>query len=253
MARNKLRSLTSMITNDVVVTIKNSQKKKFTKKLPGRMQMYDWNAFVDKEPDIPEEESGFVVRLNVKFEDCDEPIISAAVGEKVSGEICMWINVSLSGKQQMNAVYTTLLGVIRHEIEHLTMFGSLSMAGPKCKNEKHSALRKSLHDINRRRALFSKNADKDEWLKEELIRCEDGRKGDIFSYITCYDELGPFVAGFHTQAVAERATFESIAAAYVNSFVESEQITDTHAKIALGWFKIWENDKYGKVNNQVHI
>jgi len=245
MHRSKLKSLATHITYDIFSLIKSSKKSKFTKTLPGRMKMYDWNAFVSKMPDIPDEECGFVVKVKVKTSECDFPIVDAQVGEKIDGEICMWINITIANKKQLSKLYAILVGVIRHEIEHLTMGGSLSMRGPTSAGEL-ATYRKSLHDINRRRILFSNNIDKDAWLKEENARCEAGRKGDIFSYLTCYEELGPFVAGFHTQACIEKVSFEIIAAEYIDSFIESKQITETHAKIALGWFKIWEKDKYRK-------
>lgn len=242
MKRNKFRTLTKCITNDIIRSIKSNTKTKFTKTLPGRMRAYDWNAFINKKLDIPDDECIFIVKLRVARAECDEPILSASVGECSSGDVCMWIDIKFHDKKQLVLVRNILRGVVRHEIEHLTMSGMLSMG---IYPNKHSCYRKSLHDINRRKKLFcNTSCSYDEWLNQETARSKLGRDGDIFSYLTCYEELSPLVVGFHEQAAKERKTFDIIASDYVYSFVKSNNLTETQAKIAIGWLKIWEKDKY---------
>jgi len=148
-------------------------------------------------------------------------------------------------------IYHELLGVVRHELEHLSGAGPLAMMGPdqrKLYGERLPQSGKILHDLNRRRRLFGHSAHPHElWGIEELERSDAASGGDTLSYMTSYDELGPFSVGFYTQARSARIPYEQVVKQYIDYFHESGQLSDAGAAQALEWFMTWGNDKFPKI------
>ena len=62
-----------------------------------------------------------------------------------------------------------------------------------------------------------------------------------------YDELGPFVLGFMTQARVARLSFEQIASEYLDYFVTQKRINNEDKHHVLSWLMIWASDKYPNV------
>jgi hypothetical protein len=261
MSRGRLHSITKTVTKDVFDVILKCEKPRTRRRLPGRKSIYIWDESfkrdVDADPDVP----GFIVRLEVLSKECEHPSIDAEAGEE-DGDVIIWLNVHFDHRNlaHRNELYQELVGVVRHEVEHLSMIGPLTMPGPAQKfyyGENIPTSGKVLHDINRRRKLFGKSGfDHKSWGIIEKDICEMSANGCFKSYIMSYDELGPFVVGFMTQARATRVSFETIASEYLDYFVGQKRLSQEDKAHILDWIMIWARDKYPNnklVEKHLHI
>lgn len=248
MSRSRLEPLARLITRDVFRELK-ARKRNFKKKLPGRKMLYIWDEQIGRDPFNDTDAPGFIVRLKVDIEDCVEPSIDAEAGEDDS-DVTIWINIThdTTNKRHLETLYHELRGVVRHELEHLSEAGPLTMVGPYQPEVFGEALPTSgkiLHSINRRLKIFGKpEATRSDWAEQELRRSDAAKSGRFLEYVTCFDELGPFVAGFMTQARSSRTNFDDIAHKYLQSFVERGSMSAEDRDEAMTWLVTWVKDKY---------
>jgi hypothetical protein len=253
MSRNGLNTISKSIARDVFKIILSSDKTRQRKKLPGRMSVYIWDPSFKRDPENDPSDAGFIVRVDINRKDCSTPSIDAEAGEE-DGEALIKLNIHLdpTGRRQMNEIYHELVGVVRHELEHLSQLGPLSMAGPEQQKLYGSTLPqtgKILHDINRRRVLFGgpMDATHEQWgLLEENIR-NAADMGCFKSYVMCYDEMSAFVAGFMMQSRSSHTHFDTIASDYLDFFVGQKRITMEQRNEVLRWLVTWALDRYPNV------
>lgn len=211
--------------------------------------VYLWGDHIKRDPfndvDIP----GFIVKLEILDRPGESPSIDAEAGEE-DGDVVVWIKIytDLSDLTKREKLYYELRGVIRHELEHLTDIGPLTMMGP-LQNEVYGddmpTSGKLLHDINRRKKVFAdSNASKAAWAVDEKSRSAASTLGDFLSYVTSYDELGPFVVGFMTQAKASRVDFKEVATDYLDSFVSMKRISESEKEEIMKWLMTWAFERF---------
>jgi len=248
MSRSRLEPLARLITRDIFKALK-SRKRNFRKKLPGRKMLYIWDDQIRRDPFNDTDALGFIVKLRVDIDVCAEPSIDAEAGEEDS-DVTIWINVTHDpeNKLHLETLYHELRGVVRHELEHLSEAGPLTMVGPyqtEVFGEVLPTSGKILHTINRRLKVFGKpGTTRLDWSEQEIKRSEAARRGRFLEYVTCFDELGPFVAGFMTQAKSSRTNFDDIAIKYLQSFVERGSMSSEDRDEAMTWLITWAEDKY---------
>lgn len=261
MPRGRLHSITRTVTRDVFNVILQVSKSRTRRRLPGRRSIYIWDETFKRDPDADSDVPGFIVRLEVISKECEHPSIDAEAGEE-DGDVTIWLNVHLDHRrpEQRNELYQELVGVVRHELEHLSMIGPLTMPGPDQKffyGEDIPPTGKVLHDINRRRKLFGGSGfDHRSWAIIERDIAQKSAGGCFKSYIMSWDELGPFVVGFMTQAKASKLPFETIAREYLDYFVCQKRLSLADRDHILEWLTAWARDKYPNnklVEKHLHI
>ena len=253
MARGSLNAISKSIARDVFRVILSSDKARQRKKLPGRMSVYVWDSKFKRDPENDPDDGGFIVRLDITRKECPAPSIDADAGEE-DGEAVIRLNIHMdpNGRKQLNEIYHELVGVIRHELEHLSQIGPLSMPGPNQRQLYGPDLPqtgKILHDINRRREIFGglMDATREQWrMLEEMLR-DAAADGCFKSYVMCYDEMSAFVAGFMMQARSSRTPFDLVASEYLDFFVAQKRITEAQRNEALRWLITWALDRYPNV------
>ena len=214
--------------------------------------LYIWDEGIARDPFNDMDVAGFIVRLRVIQEDGAEPSIDAEAGEE-DGDVIIWINITFdaSNKRHLSSLYHELRGVLRHEIEHISELGPLTMVGPyqnEVYGENLPSSGKILHAINRRMKLFgTKGMSKSEWAALEVARADRAKEGKFLEYVTSFDELGPFVVGFMTQARSSRSYFDDVVLQYLNNFVERGSMSDLERDEAVRWLHTWALDKYPRV------
>lgn len=252
MSRGRLNVMARSITKDVFAIITRVDKTRYKRKLPGRKMIYVWGDDIKRDPENDIEVPGFIVRLSVYRKECDFPSIDAEAGEDES-DVIIWLNIHYDPSQpkHLELLYYELRGVIRHELEHLSEIGPLTMMGPQQKEtygEDMPTSGKMLHDINRRRSLFGeKSGGRTGWGNAEFMYAKMSQMGSFLAYVTEYDELGPFVVGFMAQAKASRMPFDEIAAEYLDNFVLYKKLSVEDRNIALKWMILWATDKFPRV------
>lgn len=246
---DRLRSITRLVTRDVFDCLKNAKLARTRRKLPGRKMVYLWGDHIKRDPfndaDIP----GFIVRLEILDRPGESPSIDAEAGEE-DGDVVVWIRIytDIRDASKREKLYYELRGVIRHELEHLSAIGPLTMMGP-LQNEVYGddmpTSGKLLHDINRRKKVFDTSMQpKESWACIEKSRSTQATLGDFLSYVTSYDELGPFVVGFMTQAKASRVDFKEVATDYLDSFVSMKRISENQKEEIMTWLMIWVLERF---------
>jgi len=252
MSRGRLHAITKTVTKDVFDVILQTKKARTRRRLPGRKSIYIWDETFKRDEEADPDVPGFIVRLEILSKECDHPSIDAEAGEE-DGDVIIWLNVHLDHRNpgHRHELYQELVGVVRHELEHLSMIGPLTMPGPAQKffyGEDIPPTGKVLHDINRRRKLFgSSGFDHKSWAIIEKSICEKSASGCFKSYMMSYDELGPFVVGFMTQAKATKMPFKKIASEYLNYFVGQKRLTPADKDHILDWLMSWAQDKYPRI------
>lgn len=249
---DKFKSLTRQVTNDVLECIKHAKRQKFKRKLPGRKKIYIWSEHHKRDPDQDLEMPGFFVKLSVTQDERVKPAVDAITHEEeLEPIISLDVFYNPYDKKQIELLYYELFGTIRHEIEHLTDQGSLALPGPRLTRivpPGYPASGKILHSLNRRRKLFSSSPNPGyDWDLDEVERYRKSIEEDFYSYITCFEELGPFVVGFYAQAKLTRQPFSKIVNDYMDYFVEQGCITIDKRDLAIDWINRWARDKYPKV------
>lgn len=261
MSRGRLNVMARAITQDVFAVITHVDKPRYKRKLPGRKMIYVWGDDIKRDPEHDEDVPGFIVRLSVYRKECDFPSIDAEAGEDM-GDVVVWLNIHYDPTQRghLEQLYYELRGVIRHELEHLSQIGPLTMMGPAQKEaygEDIPASGKMLHDINRRRSLFGEStASREGWGRAESMYAKMSQLGSFLAYVTEYDELGPFVVGFVTQSKASRTPFDDVAAEYLDNFVLHKKLSAEDRDIALKWMILWATDRFPRVvlsGKHIHI
>ena len=252
MSRSRLHAITRSVTRDVFGLVLKTDKPRTRKKLPGRKSIYVWDETfkrdVEGDPDVP----GFIVRVEVFCKDCEHPSIDAEAGEE-DGDVIIWLNIhhNPNNMNHRSELYHELADVVRHELEHLSEIGPLMMQGPAQRVRYGHDLPTSgkiLHDINRRRKLFGQHGfNHDSWAIVERDISDKASSGCFKSYMMSYDELGPFVVGFMTQARVSHLSFEQIASEYLDYFVTQKRITNDDKHHVLDWLMTWASDKYPHV------
>lgn len=253
MPRGRLNSISKSIARDVFRVILGSDKARQRKKLPGRMSVYVWDPCFKRDPENDVEDTGFIVKIDITRKQCDLPSIDADAGED-DGDAVIRLNIHMdpTGKKQLNEIYHELVGVIRHELEHLSQIGPLSLVGPAQRDLYGPELPQSgkiLHDINRRRVLFGTDLDvtRDQWGMLESVLSAASGAGCFKSYMTCYDELSAFVAGFMMQARTSRTAFDVVSTDYLDYFVAQKRLTIEQRDEILLWLVTWARDRYPNV------
>lgn len=249
MNRGHLHRLSRQITRDVLKVIKRPYKNKSNRQLPGRNKVYIWTP--NTSADVVST-ACFAVKLKLLDDKSMTYSIDAQAGDQ-DDESYIWLTISLAKGEKaiISTLYHELLGVIRHELEHLSGSGQLAMKGPvqkKFYGDELPNTGKILHDINRRRKLFgSTDHPHSLWGNEEIARSKASASGDTLSYMTSYDELGPFAIGFYTQARSEKIPYEDVVWQYIVYFKQAGQLTQAEAATAFEWFMKWGSDKFPKM------
>lgn len=256
MSRSRLEPMARLITRDIFKAL-TAKKKNFRKKLPGRKMLYVWDESIKRDPFNDTDTPGFIVRLRVDLDKNPEPSIDAEAGEE-DGDVTIWINIchDPTNKRHLATLYHELRGVVRHELEHLSETGPLTMVGPyqmEVYGENLPTSGKILHTINRRLKLFGNpGLKKADWAELEIKRSDVSKTGSFLEYVTSFDELGPFVAGFMTQAKSSRSNFDEIALRYLENFVSRGSMTPAARDEAMSWLLVWVRDKYPGVRLSVN-
>ncbi len=249
MGNRHLKNISKAITRDIFKVLKSVDKVTYRRKLPGRGKIYAWPQELSHDPDeIPE---GFIVRLKIIEDDSASYSIEGLAGDD-EGDPCIWLTISRTpGDVRIyRDLHHELLGVVRHELEHLTCSGTLMLLGP-CQEEVYGELLphagKIMHIINRRRRLFGlKDHPRHLWGLEELERSNNSIHS-MADYVKSYDELDAFSRGFYAQACAARQCYDVVARNYLLNFVKNGQMTLRDVDDVLDWIIIWGKDKFPKI------
>jgi len=251
MPRRHLKRLSKMIARDVISAIKVSRTPEFTQRLPGRRKVYIWPPELTRDPECDESIIDFKVRLNVlAMKTPDRFCIDGLAGDE-DGEPCIWITLTLANERRhYQEIYYELLGVIRHELEHLATTSPFMMMGPnqiETYGDNLPSSGKILHVINRRRKLFGvKDHPRRFWASEENAQT-DSMNTDMSAYIRSYDEIDPFCRGFYMQACASRRPYDEVVSEYFDFFVKSGQMTEQSARLGIEWLIAWGKDIFPKI------
>jgi len=251
MPKRHLRRLSKMITKDVIRELKSSRTHEFSRSLPGRKKVYVWPPDLKRDEDQDESVADFKVRLNVLAMKADGMFSIDGLAGDEDGEPCIWITLSWSrDPTSYRALYHELVGVIRHELEHLSTISPFMMMGPDQADlygEELPVSGKILHIINRRRRLFGvKDHPRALWASEELARAARATS-DMSDYIMSYDEIDPFCRGFYMQACSSRRPYDEVVSDYLDFFRKDGQITEQGARIAHEWLILWAKDIFPKI------
>ena len=252
MKRRRLHQLSRQITRDVLKVLKGPYKHKSNRQLPGRNKVYIWPFAGAAGSRQDESISCFAVKLKLLDDVPMTYSIDAQAGDE-DDETYVWLTISLAREEKaiLSTLYHELLGVIRHELEHISGSGLLAMSGPAQKKLYGNEMLDSgkiLHDINRRRKLFGSAAQThSQWGDEEVSRANAAANGSTLFYMTSYDELGPFAIGFYTQARSERVQYQDVVWDYIVYFQKTGKLTHDEALKAFEWFMVWGCDKFPKI------
>jgi hypothetical protein len=99
---------------------------------------------------------------------------------------------------------------------------------------------KIVHTLNLRSKVLNTCYDNlDAWGREEANRLERAIDGDIISYLTCYEEVGPITKGIFYEAKKRRCTVDEILVRYLDHLQEADMITDEEYDVAYDHLIAW--------------
>lgn len=204
--------------------------KRFSCYLPGPKEIYLWDRAWSGDPLRPETARGFYVTLRVTRTKSKRPSIDALVQEDVLGNshIVFTVQHNPNNLRHRSMIYPELVGVIRHEIEHISDDGTLALSGPaqdwvvpELPNQG-----KIVHTINTRRKLFCPHdIDLEAWGESEKDRLDRSDNDDMYSYLTCYEEMGPLIHGFYYEAKKARLPIDQVMSIYLSRMMGRGLIT----------------------------
>lgn len=236
MARSKYRSLVRLVARDVMCALKESiNHKRFKRILPDERSIYLWDRSWSGNPLRPESARGFYVTASFVRRRGRGSEIDGYVHEDVLGNSHIGIRITHDphNPRQRSEIYAELIGVIRHEIEHISDESTLAAGGPLqdwCLPGLPN-YNKIVHTLNLRKKLFCpKEMDPSEWAKSELSAIQESDAGDMYHYMTCYEELGPLVHGFYYEAKTRKIPIDQVISTYLSRMLSRDKITHPEFK-----------------------
>jgi hypothetical protein len=226
--------------------IDNANVKRFSTTLPSDGNFYLWDKKFKTDPLRKKSAVGFDVFLKVTRVKGKRFDVFASVIEDDYGNSHIDIEVvhDPSEKTHLNNLYYELGGSVRHEIEHITDEGQLAGLAPEQINiVPHLPTKgKIVHTINRRaKMLGDLHNSLSEWGRIEQRRLKDAIDGNMLSYLTCYEEVGPLTQGFFYEAKKRRCSIDRVMSAYLERLYRKDLLTDDDYDEAynhlIGWIK----------------
>lgn len=245
MSRGKYRSLVRMVTRDIMrAVIDNKDVKRYKTTLPAPDYYYLWDRKWNTEPQRSPTAIGFDVDLRVKRRKGTKFEVYASVYEDSLGNSHIDVEIvhDPNEKSHLSELYLELGGSIRHEIEHITEEGQLAGQSPmQDYTIPHVPTRgKIVHTLNRRAKILSNlHKDLDAWGREEIRRLSEAINGDILSYLTCYEEVGPLTQGFFYEAKKRRQPVDIIIDSYLMRLKSQNMLTDDDVEEAFDHLAAW--------------
>lgn len=245
MARGKYRSLVRMVTRDIMsAIIRNKDIKRYKTTLPAPNYYYLWDSKWNTDPQRANTAIGFDVDLRVRRRRGTKFVVYASVYEDTLGNSHIEVEIvhDPNEKTHLSALHAELGGSIRHEIEHISEEGQLAGLHPMQEQVvPHVPSRgKIVHTLNRRAKLLSSlHKDLDAWGREEIRRLGEAIDGDILSYLTCYEEVGPLTQGFYYEAKKRRKPVDLIIDEYLMRLKKQDMLTDDDVEEAFDHLAAW--------------
>ena len=231
MARSKYRSLVRLVARDVMDALKESvNHRRFKRVLPGEREIYLWNKTWSGNPQRPETARGFYVTASFVRRRGRPSEIEGYVHEDVLGNSHIGIRITHDphDPRQRSEIYAELIGVVRHEIEHISDEGTLAAGGPFqdwCLPGLPN-YSKIVHSLNLRRKLFCPDeVDDVAWAQSEAQALQESDSGDMYHYLTCYEELGPLVHGFYCEAKTRKIPIDQVISTYLSRMLSRDKLT----------------------------
>lgn len=231
MPRGKHRSLIRLVSRNIMhALVDNADVRRFKETLPAPGYYY----LVNQEqagPHRPRTAIGFDVNLRVVRRKKKGYDIYASVWEGSDGNshIEMTVHHNPDRKDHLSDLYPELCGSLRHEIEHIMDEGTLAKLAPRQRRFVPHTPRwgKIVHTLNLRAKTFSDCYDSlDAWGREEMDRLARSIKGDLLSYLTCYEEVGPITLGVFYEAKKRRCTVDEVLVRYLDHLQRADLLTD---------------------------
>jgi len=230
--RGKYRSLVRLVSRNIMHTlVGNVDQRRFKTTLPAPGYYYLWEKSRGAKSRYPTSAIGFDVSLKIVRRKRKRYDIFASVWEDDNGNshIEVEIHHNPNRKEHLTDLYYELCGTIRHEIEHISDEGALSGQAPAQQIlVPHVPNRgKIVHTLNLRSKVLNTCYDNlDAWGREEAARLDRAIDGDIISYLTCYEEVGPITQGIFYEAKKRRCTVDEILVRYLDHLQEADMLTD---------------------------
>jgi len=244
LARGKYRSLVRRVSRDIMHTIlDNADTRRFKTTLPAPGYYYLWDARCYNSTRV-KTAVGFDVSLKVVRTRGRRYDVFASVHSDENGNshIEVAIHHDPTRKAHLSDLYPELCGSIRHELEHIADEGGLAGRAPKQRAfVPHTpSSGKIVHTINKRAKLFSCDyRSLDEWGREEADRLTRSINGDLFSYLTCYEEVGPITQGIFYEAKKRRCTVDEVLIRYLDRLQAADMISDDEYDAAYDHLIAW--------------
>ena len=248
MPRGKYRSLVRLVSRNIMHNLVDSvDQRRFKTTLPAPGYYYLWDKVRGAKSRHPATAIGFDVNLKVVRRKRKGYDIFASVWADDTGNSHIEVEVHHNPKRKdhLTDLYYELCGSIRHEIEHISDEGALSGAAPNQQKLVPHVPKtgKIVHTLNLRAKVFSNFYDSlDAWGLEEVDRLNRAIEGDIFSYLTCYEEVGPITQGIYYEAKKRRCTVDEILVRYLDHLQQADMLSDDEYDEAynhlIAWIKL---------------
>jgi len=224
--------------------IENKDVRRYKTTLPAPNYYYRWNPKLNTDPLRSSTAIGFDVDLRVKRIKGKRFDIFASVYEDENGNSHIDVEIVHDPDEltHLSDLHYELGGSIRHEIEHITEEGQLAgMAPMQERTVPHVPSRgKIVHTLNRRAKLLGcLHPNLDAWGREEMRRLNDSIDGDMLSYLTCYEEVGPLTQGFYYEAKKRRVPVDVIIDVYLQRLKRHDLLTDDDIDEAFNHLAAW--------------
>jgi hypothetical protein len=243
--RGKYRSLVRLVSRNIMHTLVGSvDQRRFKTTLPAPGYYYLWDRSRGAIPRNPATAIGFDVNLKVVRRKRKGYDVFASVWADDTGNshIEVEIHHNPNRKDHLSDMYYELCGSIRHEIEHISDEGALAGLAPPQRNLVPHVPKwgKIVHTLNLRAKVFSECYDSlDAWGREEVDRLNRSIDGNIFSYLTCYEEVGPITQGIYYEAKKRRCTVDEVLVRYLDHLQAANALNEAEYDEAYNHLIAW--------------